>query len=462
MTKSETGALTFLNENVIQNKTCNLDEPFAFISYSHAPHDAIIIQNTFQMLTLMGYNLWIDVANIPYDQNSWQNAAFTALTSPNCKLAIFFRSEDSLTKEAIADEVEKIDANKNCSLITVDIWTALKMNSRMVYGNLKIDTENDPKNETLAGEFDACKRICAVVNPDNSAIRLMQDCNNDVGVLAKKLAEQMYRHSLRPAVRKDNPDDDRLFEEYAGIANEEIRRNTEYHRNNDFGVLAERLRKNLAPVQRVEDIFRDVAKVKDNKKALVRTLILRRDIAVRIALIAAVALIISGVIISTIKESLAYLVMQAHITSLSIIIGLFPTSPDPNVQLFVSVLVVSIVDALIITAVCILIPAIVKAIRIAIDNIRISSLVGKGERIMREEIERIPGFAQSYMCSFAMEFFISVQGARSAKNISDAMVLFNDYKATPRGIQGVAEVAPWLHDMRMSFENTWSQMKEAD
>ena len=44
---SQDVGLNFLKNNEITNKTCNLNKPFAFFSYSHNAHDAQIVRGLF-------------------------------------------------------------------------------------------------------------------------------------------------------------------------------------------------------------------------------------------------------------------------------------------------------------------------------------------------------------------------------------------------------------------------------
>ena len=61
--------LEFLKKNEIKDKTCDMNRPFAFISYSHDEHDTQIVLNVFHALYNRGYNLWIDIANMPHDEH---------------------------------------------------------------------------------------------------------------------------------------------------------------------------------------------------------------------------------------------------------------------------------------------------------------------------------------------------------------------------------------------------------
>lgn len=107
---AELQGLEFLKANEIKDEKCNLEVPFAFISYAHDEQDTKVVRNVFDELYKQGYNLWIDTANIPKDENSWRVAAQKALRYPEmtCKIALFFRSESSLISPNVLKELEMI------------------------------------------------------------------------------------------------------------------------------------------------------------------------------------------------------------------------------------------------------------------------------------------------------------------------------------------------------------------
>ena len=71
--------LEFLQKNEIINKRCDMDAPFAFISYSHDAYDSQIVMNVFKALYDQGINAWIDTANMPYGEEDWKVSATKAL-----------------------------------------------------------------------------------------------------------------------------------------------------------------------------------------------------------------------------------------------------------------------------------------------------------------------------------------------------------------------------------------------
>lgn len=76
----------------IETMRCDPYERYAFISYSHDNHDALIVYRIFKRLYEMGYNLWIDTANLPYNAENWTKAAIGALRKKECKLALFLEA----------------------------------------------------------------------------------------------------------------------------------------------------------------------------------------------------------------------------------------------------------------------------------------------------------------------------------------------------------------------------------
>ena len=97
--------LQYIRKNALKGCKCRMDEPFMFISYSH--DDKEIVQDWFLKLYRLGYNLWIDVANLPHNQQSWEDAAEDALLSGNCVRLLFFRSENSMKSVNIYEELNK-------------------------------------------------------------------------------------------------------------------------------------------------------------------------------------------------------------------------------------------------------------------------------------------------------------------------------------------------------------------
>ena len=163
---------------------CDMERPFAFISYSHDDYDSQIVMNVFKQLMSKGYNLWIDTANMPADEYTWKKSARNALRNKNCKMAFFFRSESSMMKETIAKELSTIRILKHIrSIVTIDIWHEEGMDADSFYADIL--------NDGTEKEIDACDKICEIVDTECKAIRLAGDAGNDILRLVDEMEEEL-------------------------------------------------------------------------------------------------------------------------------------------------------------------------------------------------------------------------------------------------------------------------------
>lgn len=189
--------LEYLKRKEISGKKCDLSKNFAFISYAHYQEDEEIVKNVFNKLYEKGYNLWIDIANIPKDENSWKKAAQDALMNDEetCKVALFFRSEESLIREPINDELEMIKALDYIhKIITIDIWQTKEMTTDKYIEKLIKEKKKD--------ELNTCKSICEKVNKDNSAYRF-QDVGHDLDELVESLEEELKNEDIAPSHNRE-------------------------------------------------------------------------------------------------------------------------------------------------------------------------------------------------------------------------------------------------------------------
>lgn len=185
--------LKFLKKNEIINMKCDMGRPFAFISYSHDDYDSLIAMNLFKKLYEQGINIWIDTANMEYEENDWTESATKALMNHNCKFAFFFRSESSLLKEAIATELSTIKKLKHIGpILSIDIWHDNQMNAQTFLDKVL----NDGDYEV----YKICKNICDIVKPGCKALRLEADFHNDL----HELADQMYRLAISHGLFNQN------------------------------------------------------------------------------------------------------------------------------------------------------------------------------------------------------------------------------------------------------------------
>lgn len=187
--------INFLKENIIEGKSCNLSAPFAFISYAHDSYDTKVVRNVFDRLYEEGYNLWIDTANIPKNENSWKTAAQEALIGVDkCKLALFFRSEESLIREPIFEELEILKIMPHIKrIVVIDIWH----NDSMTADKYKIDLL---KNKRI-DEFNIYNKICKIVDIDSSVIRI-QDVSGSLDGLIEKIGSELKKDGVLP-IKKD-------------------------------------------------------------------------------------------------------------------------------------------------------------------------------------------------------------------------------------------------------------------
>lgn len=185
----EIKGLEYLKKNQIKNKICKMDKPFAFISYSHNERDSQIVMNVFKKLFERNVNLWIDVANIPNNENAWDYEAIKALKNYNCKFAFFFRSEESLQSENILDEIEYIKKIKHIGdIVTIDIWRDEDNNAdKYLYYIL---------NNAEVNEIKIIKSFYKYVRKDCSAIRLSNDLDNDADQLANDMFEKAEYYGI--------------------------------------------------------------------------------------------------------------------------------------------------------------------------------------------------------------------------------------------------------------------------
>ncbi len=189
MTQEE---ILYLKQNEIKDSPCNMNEELVFLSYAHDEHDAMIVQEVFRRLYSRGYNVWIDAANMPHDENSWKTFADDALKGGNCRALILFRSEVSLSKRTIKDEVQsfnEMDGSEH-NTIAVDIYHEKGLHTRYLR-----DKEGFAEGSEARENFEA---ICKIVNQSCNAFRFYDDCNEDYDVLASRISEELQSKGISP------------------------------------------------------------------------------------------------------------------------------------------------------------------------------------------------------------------------------------------------------------------------
>ncbi len=177
----------------IKGYECDLENPFAFMSYAHDEKDAAIVKEAFYKLYRLGYNLWIDMANLPHDRNSWEKAADRALMHHNntCRLIFFFRSESSLVRPTVLRELSTFSAvdERRDNIIVIDI--------RKEVGVSDLEVLYDRFCNSLAGDdYKCCADIFNIVSTSSSAIRLHEDAGDNIDKLVDLMAAECVKHQI--------------------------------------------------------------------------------------------------------------------------------------------------------------------------------------------------------------------------------------------------------------------------
>lgn len=194
----------YLKERKIENRRCNLEQPFAFISYAHEEEDAKIVKETFLNLYDSGFNLWLDLANLPNSADSWKEDAMDALGSKNCKTLIYFRSEAALVRETIKDEIKKfITSDKESGsgrtpgdIIIVDTENDSEWESAEVCLD-KLEKESK-QDEEKRKAYENCEAICGIVSVQCNALRYKRDdgIQGKPSKLQDKLIRKIKEHGI--------------------------------------------------------------------------------------------------------------------------------------------------------------------------------------------------------------------------------------------------------------------------
>lgn len=197
--KVELTGKEFLNKYEIKKKTCDKDKPFFFISYAHHEHDMGIVFKIFNLLYDKGYNLWIDAANLPKGAESWKVAANNAIQHENCKGAFFFRSENSLIKQAIRDELKNLNLTvKGENITSIDIWQKEGNTANNYRSNLYVERRDVTIIDDINDHY---------MNPDCNAIRFLEDCHRDFEELAKEMIELLEDKGVKSSKLAEEEDD---------------------------------------------------------------------------------------------------------------------------------------------------------------------------------------------------------------------------------------------------------------
>ena len=235
--------IRYLEDNEISDKECHMDHPFIFISYAHDDDTAEIngvkgvIRKIFSELYDSGFNLWIDVANLPTDGHGWETAAQEALQSPNCKLLLYFRSHTSLKKNTIKRELESFvnhHDRTSDNIIVVDLSKKEDIHTTEYLESLKEKAEADGATDRDKGDYENCEAICDVVSSHCNALRYRMDFENFnafLGALIRKIKERGFQQNFSLQEKIEfildgtfhvvlNPDQDRVMQTYRVLLSE--------------------------------------------------------------------------------------------------------------------------------------------------------------------------------------------------------------------------------------------------
>lgn len=200
----------FLRDHQIRNMRANMDEWFAFVCYAHSDSD--IVQRCAIDLYRQGYNLWIDVANLPHDEHSWEDAAMDALHNDNCRQVLFFRSRDSVTRPAIASELSAAAdlPRLRSDIITIDVGDDTASHGMDLFYKEVLQGTADLSPAAEA----AARTVFSIVHPDNNALAIPKDADaRQIRTLTAEILElphatQFYRHTGIPDLLiPDEPED---------------------------------------------------------------------------------------------------------------------------------------------------------------------------------------------------------------------------------------------------------------
>ena len=151
-----------LNSNY-SNKICNVNKPFAFISYTHSGfYNNFVVMEIFNRLyDDAGYNLWIDFANLEKDESHWNVAARKAIFSHNCKLVLFIRNEFSTINKNVYKELELAHA-RHIPIVPIDAWQ---------FANSAVEYREFLVNNATADPFLAFENVADIVSVEANTIQ---------------------------------------------------------------------------------------------------------------------------------------------------------------------------------------------------------------------------------------------------------------------------------------------------
>ncbi|MBO4416457.1 MAG: toll/interleukin-1 receptor domain-containing protein [Lachnospiraceae bacterium] len=195
-----------MNKNVSPDMifSCDLNRPYAFVSYSRKDKDAV--WEDVCRLQRDGYNIWIDT-NLNETAPSWQSEAMKAIASINCKLLIFYLSKNSILsapclaelRHKDSDEARRPHGGNDIAWIVVEVDRIENITSFRdeTFNSIDLDPlmKIEEKNSKAATLADMMKDFF----PDNDKIRIRRDeydkivKNLENTGIRKRNCEEMYR-----------------------------------------------------------------------------------------------------------------------------------------------------------------------------------------------------------------------------------------------------------------------------
>lgn len=179
---NEVKGIKILEDKELRRYVCDTEKPFVFMSYAHSDGD--LVRTVYADLCKKGYNVWLDAVKLPHTNRSWNETARTAILNPNCYCLLFFRSENAVGSKPCLHELTAAVHRKSGELpmISVDIWKK-KTSMGAYFSEISGDGEVGIDQVNLCGEF------ADITNKEANAVRLREDCENDVSVFADRIAD---------------------------------------------------------------------------------------------------------------------------------------------------------------------------------------------------------------------------------------------------------------------------------
>lgn len=94
-------------------RPCDMDKPFAFVSYSHA--DGEHVWKDILTLQEKGYNIWVDLTVNPTEEKSWDEKTAEVIAAFNCRVVLFYTSKHSVVSAPCMKEILSCESEEAMS-----------------------------------------------------------------------------------------------------------------------------------------------------------------------------------------------------------------------------------------------------------------------------------------------------------------------------------------------------------